>query len=104
MAQFERFPNLDEAFRAHARLLRAPRYRPAFAVRDDWKQFAERLGPKTSPLDTEHCGYSTNPSYSAELITLVSRYRLDDSRALEWYATGTDPGYRVIELGVGSKQ
>jgi flagellum-specific peptidoglycan hydrolase FlgJ len=104
MAQFERFPNLDEAFRAHARLLRGPRYRPAFAVRDDWKQFAERLGPKTSPRDTEHCGYSTNPSYSAELITLVSRYRLNDPRALAWYAAGMDPGVRAIELEVGRRQ
>ena len=92
IAQFQRFPNLEEAFRAHALLLLAPRYRPAFEVRDDWKQFAERLGPKTSPLDSEHCGYSTNPSYSAELIKLVKSYRLDDPRALQWFATGTDPG------------
>jgi len=92
VAQFQRFPNLDEAFLAHALLLRGPRYRPAFAVRDDWKKFAERLGPKTSPLDSEHCGYSTCPSYSAELIRLVEIYRLNDPRALEWYATGLDPG------------
>jgi flagellum-specific peptidoglycan hydrolase FlgJ len=97
IAQFERFPNLDEAFRAHALLLQTPRYRPAFAVRDDWKQFAERLGPKTSPLDAEHCGYSTNPGYSAELIALVSRYRLDDPRALQWFATGRDPGHLALE-------
>ena len=95
IAQFQRFPNLDEAFTAHALLLCAPRYRPAFEVRDDWKQFAERLGPKTSPLDTEHCGYSTNPSYSAELIKLVSLYRLNDPRALQWFATGKDPGAAI---------
>jgi flagellum-specific peptidoglycan hydrolase FlgJ len=97
MAQFQRFPNLTEAFIAHAQLLRGPRYRPAFAVRHDWKQFAERLGPKTSPLDSEHCGYSTNPSYSAEIIKLVALYRLDDPRALQWFATGKDPGHRAIE-------
>jgi hypothetical protein len=97
IAQFQCFPNLDEAFTAHALLLRGLRYRPAFAVRGDWKQFAERLGPKTSPLDMEHCGYSTNPSYSAELIKIVSLYRLDDPRALQWFATGQDPGYRTIE-------
>ena len=72
ITEFQRFPNLDEAFRGHALLLRGPRYRSAFAVRADWKQFAERLGPKTSPNDQEHCGYSTNPSYSAELIELVN--------------------------------
>jgi len=98
-AEFQRFPNLDEAFRAHALLLRSPRYRPAFAVRGDWKKFAERLGPKISPLDSEHCGYSTNPSYSAELIKLVTLYRLDDPRAVQWFATGNDPG-----AAVGSRQ
>jgi flagellum-specific peptidoglycan hydrolase FlgJ len=95
---FLRFPNLDEAFLAHARLLCSPRYGPAFAVRDDWKQFAERLGPQASPMDMEHCGYSTNPSYSAEIISLVSRYRLNDPRALQWFATGRDPGHRAIRL------
>jgi flagellum-specific peptidoglycan hydrolase FlgJ len=92
IASFARFTSLDEAFRAHALLLRAPRYRPAFDLRDDWKQFAERLGPKASPLDSEHCGYSTNPSYSAELIKLISIYRLYDPRAVQWFATGRDPG------------
>lgn len=66
-------------------------------MRDDWKKFAERLGPKTSPLDSEHCGYSTNPSYSAELIELVNLYRLNDPRAVQWYATGQDPGHRAID-------
>ena len=94
IAPFQRFPSLDEAFTAHAQLLRGPRYCPAFAVRDDWKQFAERLGPYTSPLDREHCGYSTIPSYSAALIKLISLYRLHDPRALEWFATGEDPGAR----------
>lgn len=102
-AEFQRFPNLDEAFRAHALLLRSPRYRPAFAVRGDWKRFAERLGPKISPLDREHCGYSTSPSYSAELVRLVTLCRLDDPRAAEWYATGNDPGpeYGLWDTGHG---
>ena len=106
IAQFQRFPNLAEAFRCHALLLsRSPRYRPAMktlsggsaisgveehegAPTDAWKQFAERLGPKTSPLDSEHCGYSTNPSYSAEIIKLVELYRLNDPQAIQFYATG----------------
>jgi hypothetical protein len=92
LGQFLCFRNLAEAFRAHAQLLCGPRYRPAFEVRNDYEKFAERLGPKTSPLDSEHCGYSTNPSYSAELLALVKRYRLHDPRALGWYATGVDPG------------
>lgn len=131
-AEFQRFPNLEEAFRCHAFLLaRLPRYGPAMqamraaaghdqadqaasaggaeggsgpAVRRPdypspppaWQKFAERLGPPTSALDTEHCGYSTNPSYSAELVKLVRLYRLDDPRAIEWYATGRDPGPAIL--------
>jgi len=138
IAQFQRFPNLGEAFRCHALLLaESPRYAPAMHVLgirnqglekpgvgcqvsgvspssspapdtqrltpvspDVWQKFAERLGPKTSQLDLEHCGYSTNPSYSAELIQLVNLYRLNDPRALTWYATGQDPG-RVGAAGSG---
>lgn len=105
LAEFQRFPNLEEAFRCHALLLaRSPRYAPAMkslnaglgasgtreenVPSDSWKQFAERLGPKTSPLDSEHCGYSTNPGYSAELIKLVELYRLDDPETMRFYATG----------------
>ena len=92
MTQFQRFPVLNVAFVAHAQLLCSPHFRGAFEARHDWKQFAERLGPKTSPLDKEHCGYSTNPSYSAELIKLVELYRLDDVRVVEWLAAGKGPG------------
>jgi flagellar protein FlgJ len=91
-AQFQRFPSLTEAFRAHARLLRSPRYRRAYEARHDWKQFAEKLGPKRSEHDPDHCGYSTNPSYSALLASLVRVYRLDDPRLLEWLESGIDPG------------
>ena len=128
IAQFARFPNLEEAFRAHALLLStSPRYAPAMQVLgvrcqvsgvrenqgsspgtwhpapDTWKQFAERLGPKTSQHDTEHCGYSTNPSYSAILVKLIEQYRLDDPRALEWYATGEDPGPGTRGTGPGTR-
>jgi hypothetical protein len=120
IAQFQRFPNLEEAFRAHALLLaRTPRYAPAMAVvrnskletgnsgdefqlsSFDFRAFAERLGPKTSQLDSEHCGYSTNPSYSAVLVQLVDELRLNDPRMLQWLATGKDPG-PGIATAVGS--
>ena len=90
--QFQCFPSLAEAFAAHARLLMTPRYRPAYEVRHDWKQFAERLGPQQSVNDTGHCGYSTNPGYSAQLVRIVETCHLDDRRAQEWLATGKDPG------------
>jgi hypothetical protein len=69
-----------------------PRYGPAYTVRHDWKQFAERLGPKQSANDTEHCGYSTNPAYAAQLIKIVETCHLYDHRAQEWLETGKDPG------------
>jgi flagellum-specific peptidoglycan hydrolase FlgJ len=99
-AEFVRFPSLASAFQGHAMLLRSPAYAPAYSVRDFPTEFAERLGPKTSQTDHEHCGYSTNPSYSAELIKAVNVYRLNDPRALEWYATGKDPeGSRQQAMG-----
>ena len=91
-AKFQRYEDLIGAFTAHSLLLMRPWYKAAYAARSDWKEFAARLGPKTSPLDSEHCGYSTNPNYAAELIKLVTLYRLDDPRAQQWYATGKDPG------------
>jgi flagellum-specific peptidoglycan hydrolase FlgJ len=97
-AQFQCFPDLAQAFKAHARLLLSPRYRPAYEERHNWKEFAERLGPKKSERDVDHCGYSTNPSYSAQLTTLVNTYRLNDPRALEWLSTGKDPGPVLAEL------
>ena len=97
-AEFQRYPRLEEGFTGHSLLLRAPHYAPAYALRKDWKEFAERLGPKTSPSDSEHCGYSTNPSYSAELIKIVNLYRLDDKRAQQWYCTGKDPALGAHSL------
>jgi hypothetical protein len=48
-----------------------------------------------------NCGYSTDrpelcqqprcPHYAGKLIKLVNDYRLNDARALAWYATGRDP-------------
>jgi hypothetical protein len=64
--------------------LRAPRHRPAFTAQGDVKQFAERLGTKASPLDSEHCGYSTTPSHSAKRIekhgTGAGRFPIPNSR------------------------
>lgn len=107
--KFQRFGSLEDGFTGHAGLLMRPRYRPCMdaladpAVPDSRsriQKFAERLGPKTSPDDREHCGYSTNPLYSAELVKLIEEYRLDDPRALDWYATGKDPGAQ--ERGEGT--
>ena len=88
---FRHFPDLMDAFTAHALLLMGRHYRPCYAERGNWQTFAERLGPKTSPLDEEHCGYSTNPRYSAILIELVKEFDLDDPKVLDALAAGKNP-------------
>jgi flagellum-specific peptidoglycan hydrolase FlgJ len=93
LAQFQRFPDLTSAFRAHAQLLLdQPRYQSAMAVRSDWRKFAVAL------MD---CGYSTDRPgicqdtkclhYAGKLIELVTKYSLNDSGMLESYATWRDP-------------
>jgi len=92
LAAFARFPDLESAFQAHAKLFwRLARYAAAIAARRDWRAFADALGPRANDQDGAHGGYSTDPEYAAKLKNLVRAYRLDDARALEWYATGKDP-------------
>ena len=92
LAVFARFPDLESAFQAHARLFwRLARYAAAIAARRDWRAFADALGPRTNDQDRAHGGYSTDPLYAAKLKNLARACRLDDRRALAWYATGRDP-------------
>ena len=98
-AEFQRFPDLAEAFRYHASLLAtSPRYAPARRALEGagtgnaWREFARRLGPKVTPTDAEHCGYSTNPRYADELIALIERYRLDDPPVQQWLCGGQAVG------------
>jgi flagellum-specific peptidoglycan hydrolase FlgJ len=88
---FAHFPDLATAFRVHALLFRKPHYASAMAALQSgdaaaapWLRFAQQLGP-------DHCGYSTNPRYAAMIANFVGQYRLDDPRALDWYASGKDP-------------
>jgi flagellum-specific peptidoglycan hydrolase FlgJ len=97
-AQFQRFPSLHEAFTAPALLLQRPRYITAYEERNDWKKFAECLGPKT-PDNPGACGYSTEPQYSADLVKLIDQYHLDDLRTLEVYKAGPKPGAAAPGLG-----
>lgn len=73
---FQKYQTLADAFVAHANLLaKAPRYRPAMAVRRDVEAFARQL---------QSCGYSTNrpplaskpPFYADELLKLIRLYDL----------------------------
>jgi flagellum-specific peptidoglycan hydrolase FlgJ len=96
-AEFQKFPNLREAFTAHCLLLMTPWYRAAYAERGNWQHFAALLGPK-NPENPSACGYSTEPEYAARLIAAVKDYRLDDPRALAWYAEGKDPGPQIAPI------
>ena len=91
MEEFQKFASARDSFTHHSLLLMRPRYRAAYAVRGDWQKFAAALGPKVSPLDSEHCGYSTNPGYAALISELVREFGLDNPRALAWFAEGADP-------------
>lgn len=93
MAHFQRFPDLWEAFDAHALLLLRMGCGGV-----PWLRVAAQLGPKNSKTDLEHCGYSTNPGYAAELIRLVDLYRLNEPRAQQWFATGKDPGPQMTQI------
>lgn len=81
MAKFARYPSPAESFQAHAKLLaQAPRYAPAMSERNDPAEFATQL---------QKCGYSTNPNYAAELITLVTEF---DLRQYDVQPINTPPG------------
>ena len=96
-AEFQKFPDLREAFTAHCLLLMTPWYRAAYAERGNWQKFAALLGPKT-PANPQACGYSTQPEYAARLMGAVKDYGLNDPRVLAWYATGTDPGPQIPQI------
>jgi hypothetical protein len=99
---FRHFTSLVEAFKAYHTLILEPRYAPARAAigratveNPGWKLFALALGPKLSPSDSEHCGYSTTPGYGATICKFITHFRLFDQRALEWFRTGNDPGPQI---------
>lgn len=83
MEKFQKYPDLTAAFSDHGRLLQTPRYKPAFDLIPDWRGFAVALGPKQSPTDNQHCGYSTNPSYGNMLVASINAYHFDDPAALQ---------------------
>ena len=78
-AEFQKFDNLKTAFNAHATLLLSVRYRPALAVRHDWRAYANAI---------MECGYSTDRPplckvegcvhYAGKLIQLVEGHALDN--------------------------
>jgi len=85
MEKFQKYPDLAAAFADHGRLLQTPRYAPAYSLIPDWRGFAVALGPKESPTDKQHAGYSTNPGYGPSLINAVNIYKLDDPTTLAAY-------------------
>jgi flagellum-specific peptidoglycan hydrolase FlgJ len=67
-ALFAKFTTETGCFDAHASLLmNAPRYKPAMLAADHPNVFA---------VDLQKCGYSTSPTYGADLMTLMRDYNL----------------------------
>lgn len=69
MAQrFAKYHGQEESFYAHAKLLATlPRYAPAMQQANDYVAFCAEL---------QHCGYSTSPTYAADLLTLIRQNNL----------------------------
>jgi len=80
-AGFQRFPSLEEAFTAHALLLRHPHYAKAWKHRGDARMYAMCLGP-CSESNPDGCGYATDPKYGEKLLGLMDRYDLDNAETL----------------------
>lgn len=66
---FRRYADATESFEDHARFLRRKRYAPLFELKTtDYKGWAKGL---------KKCGYATDPSYAAKLISIIELYNLD---------------------------
>lgn len=67
-AKFAKYGSVEESFAAHGKLLSTlPRYAPAMAVKQYPPEFANQL---------QKCGYSTSPTYSETLVSLINEFNL----------------------------
>lgn len=64
---FRKYGSLVESVEDHAKFLRRPRYAAAYAVRHDYKAFANAIWA---------AGYATDPHYPGKLIQLIQDYQL----------------------------
>jgi flagellum-specific peptidoglycan hydrolase FlgJ len=92
-AAFQAFPDLAEAFRAHAILLSTnQRYERSMQVRDNWRKFAVQL--MFDGYSTDRPGLCADPHcihYGGKLIRIIEDYRLDDVMAMAFYVIGKQP-------------
>lgn len=85
-AEFQEFPDLASAFKEHQRLLLG-KIPVVNALPWGWKSICLALGP---PIDSHHCGYSTNPKYALTLEAIGNESKLDRPGFIEWYAAGAN--------------
>jgi LysM repeat protein len=63
---FRKYPDYESSINDWIKLLKTKRYEPAYAVRGDLKQFAQKI---------YECGYATDPQYVSKILSVASNIK-----------------------------
>lgn len=63
---FRKYPDYESSISDWIKLLKTKRYEPAYAVRGDLEQFAQRI---------YECGFATDPQYVSKILSIASDIR-----------------------------
>lgn len=63
---FRKYPDYESSISDWIKLLKTKRYEPAYAVRGDLEQFAQKI---------YECGYATDPQYVSKILSVASNIK-----------------------------
>jgi LysM repeat protein len=63
---FRKYPDYESSINDWIKLLKTKRYEPAYAVRGDLEQFAQRI---------YECGFATDPQYVSKILSIASNIK-----------------------------
>lgn len=63
---FRKYPDYESSINDWIKLLKTKRYEPAYAVRGDLEQFAQKI---------YECGYATDPQYVSKILSVASNIK-----------------------------
>ena len=63
---FRKYPDYESSISDWIKLLKTKRYEPAYAVRGDLEQFAQRI---------YECGFATDPQYVSKILSVASNIK-----------------------------
>ena len=63
---FRKYPDYESSISDWIKLLKTKRYEPAYAVRGDLEQFAQRI---------YECGFATDPQYVSKILSIASNIK-----------------------------